>query len=283
MYEPTHIPEFRAKNALLSGLNFSLLYMDKYVDQDDPDIEPAHIHEYWEIFFNISSEVSIFDNNSIYPVAHGNAIITKANDIHVCVYEKSGRHEFFCLWIDAQEDSPVTRRLCEALCDNLLCFDGETAEKIRLLLFSLRDIYEEEGKDVERAVLFLQLITLLNSRRAYDGVQAKIPEQFQRILDDIDENFVNIRYVGDIVERHFVSTATLDRWFKRYLHITPREFLESKKLSHAANLLATGESVTDACLKSGFSDCSHFIRLFKRKFGETPLKFKQRSSQNGVG
>ncbi len=282
MYEPTHIPVFGEKNALLSGVNFSLHYNNSFIKHDDPDIEPAHIHEYTEIFFNVSSEVSFLINNRIFPVAHGNAVLLGANDIHVCIYEKSCNHEYFCLWIDAVAESPITALLRETKGDGLLCFDGKTAESIRLLLFSLWEIYFLEGKDAEKASLFLQIVTLLSKRNAMSPTGANVPEQFQRILDDINENFATIHYVSDIIDKHFVSSATLDRWFRRYLHITPREFLESKKLSHAANLLAVGESVTDACLKSGFSDCSHFIRLFKKKFGETPLKYKQRSSKSGL-
>ena len=277
MYEPTHIPVFHEKNTLLSGVNFSLHYKDSFIKRDDPDIEPAHIHKYFEVFFNISSEVSFLVNNKIYRVAHGNAVLIGANDIHVCIYEKSCNHEYFCLWIDSVAESPITSFLKDAMSDNLLCFDSKTAENIRLLLFSLYDIYCDKGKETEKAAIFLQIVTLLGKRSMASSVQVNVPEQFQRILDDINENFASIKYVGDIVDKHFVSSATLDRWFKRYLHITPREFLESKKLSHAACLLAAGESVTDSCMKSGFSDCSHFIRLFKRKFDETPLKYKQRS------
>lgn len=281
MYEPTHLPIFREKNALLTGVSFSLLYNNSFVRHDDPDIEPAHIHEYTELFFNISSEVSFLVNNKIFPIAHGNAVLVGANDIHVCIYEKSCNQEYFCLWIDSVAESPISTLLKEAKGDGLLCFDSKTSESLRLLLFSLWDIYEVEGMDTERASLFLQIVTLLSKRNAISPMDANVPEQFQRILDDINENFASLHYVSDIISNHFVSSATLDRWFRRYLHITPREFLESKKLSHAANLLAAGESVTDACLRSGFSDCSHFIRLFKKKFGETPLKYKQRSTNNG--
>ena len=91
-----------------------------------------------------------------------------------------------------------------------------------------------------------------------------------------------VRSVNDILTSHFVSSATLTRWFRKYLHSSPREYLESVKLANAAVLLSNGHSVTDACMRSGFSDCSHFIVLFKKKFGETPLKYKKKvkASQN---
>ena len=39
--------------------------------------------------------------------------------------------------------------------------------------------------------------------------------------------------------------------------------------------LRGGASVTAAATNAGFSDCSHFIVLFKKKFGQTPLEYKK--------
>lgn len=107
--------------------------------------------------------------------------------------------------------------------------------------------------------------------------QPHIPEVMQKILDDIQDNFSSIRNINDILSSHFVSSATLTRWFRSYLHSSPHEYLQSVRLSHAATMLLNGASVTEACMRSGFSDCSHFIVLFKKKFGETPLKYKKRA------
>jgi AraC-like DNA-binding protein len=58
--------------------------------------------------------------------------------------------------------------------------------------------------------------------------------------------------------------------------MSPHTFLEEKKLAYAKQLLMGGASVTDACFGAGFSDNSHFISVFKRKFGETPYKYKSK-------
>ena len=50
--------------------------------------------------------------------------------------------------------------------------------------------------------------------------------------------------------------------------------LQSRKMSHAKQLLEEGYSVNDACLAAGYTDCSYFIRVFKRHLGMTPLKYR---------
>ena len=59
--------------------------------------------------------------------------------------------------------------------------------------------------------------------------------------------------------------------------MTPSDYLRKRRLSHAAELLAGGSSVMEACLQSGFSDNSRFIALFKRYYGMTPLNYKKQT------
>jgi AraC-like DNA-binding protein len=99
----------------------------------------------------------------------------------------------------------------------------------------------------------------------------------QQILDYIDANFAQIRNVKDVSDKFFISSATLNRWFKKYLKISPGKYLETIKLAHAKKVLQNGGSVTEACFSSGFTDCSHFIVLFKKRFNVTPNKFKNNS------
>ena len=121
----------------------------------------------------------------------------------------------------------------------------------------------------------MQLLALLEKNEASGGEKSYIPIALQRILDDIHQNFASIKSVNDILSTHFVSSATLTRWFRKYIHSSPREYLESIRLSNATRMLASGASVTDSCMSSGFSDCSHFIALFKKRFGETPYCYKK--------
>ncbi|MBQ8408185.1 MAG: helix-turn-helix domain-containing protein [Clostridia bacterium] len=276
MYEPTYPPQLSQKSELIPNLHFSLRYYNEFVTLGDESIEPAHIHDCFEIFFNLGNDVSFLVNNKLYPVGRGDAVISKINDIHVCIYQKSCLHTYFCLWIDAEDTAPIKNILNKIAIEPLLTFDDETKELIRNVLFSLDASCKDDELELMKNALLLQLLTLFDKRQNAISDFAYIPEPLQRILDDINDNFAEIRHVNDILDHHFVSSATLNRWFRRYIHLSPREFLESKKLSHAASLLASGKSVTEACMRSGFSECSYFIGRFKKKFGETPLKYKQR-------
>jgi len=68
------------------------------------------------------------------------------------------------------------------------------------------------------------------------------------------------------------SLATFKRDFQRHFHTAPRQWINRKRLEHAQMLLrTTDQSVTLIALTCGFESASHFIRLFRRSFGVTPL------------
>lgn len=68
-----------------------------------------------------------------------------------------------------------------------------------------------------------------------------------------------------------VTPEYLCRLFRRYLGITPWQYLERLRLRVAHYLLQeTGLSVGDVAFLAGFNDLRHFQRLFKRAYGKTP-------------
>lgn len=82
--------------------------------------------------------------------------------------------------------------------------------------------------------------------------------------------------VNELCEKFFISRSSLYRAFRNELDINPSKYIENRRLSNAKKLLEQGESVQTASEKSGFPDYSHFISLFKKRFGITPKKCQKR-------
>ena len=276
MYEPKYLPQLNEALSFVSGIRFSIVHNNKFQHPDAPDVDPLHSHNYLEIFINVSSDISFLVNNNLSPVAIGNAVVSRPGDMHRGFFHKSGVHEHICIWMDADFANPIFSFLHEKDFCPFYSFEEQTKKKLQSLTFSLLDATQKGGSDLEKASYLLRILTFFEKKTSHETEHSNVPETLQRILDDIHKNFSVIRGVGDILKTHFVSSATLTRWFRKYLHSSPREYLESVRLSNATILLSKGHSVIDACMRSGFSDCSHFIVLFKKKFGETPLQYKKK-------
>ena len=88
----------------------------------------------------------------------------------------------------------------------------------------------------------------------------------------INKRGITVRELADIChfsEYHFM------RFFKRHMNMTSIEYLNQYRLEIASRQLAeTNLSVTSIALESGFNNISYFNRVFKRKFGVTPMEYR---------
>ena len=145
----------------------------------------------------------------------------------------------------------------------------------------MRDLGEEDTptNQVLKSSYLLQFLSLfITATNLAKDSHPTIPPILQNILKYFDEHASTIRSLQEVADEFFISLATLNRYFRKYAQISPKEFLESKKLSMAKIILSNGGSVTTAGEEAGFFDTSHFISAFKKKFGETPLQYKRHIS-----
>ena len=267
--------QWTSKFAVLNDLRFSLRYSDGTTLSTD---SPSHIHNGIEFYINLTGNVSFLVDDRLHPVVNGDIIVSRPNVFHHCVYHSYCHHEHYCLWIDAEENSPLFCFLNEEDFDPHVTFDSATKEKELELLNKLFQLQEDETSKGEtlKANYFLQFLSLfLTKRKISKETKSDVPDVFLEILKYYDKNATTIRSLNQVADYFFISTATLNRYFKKYLHLSPKDFLESKKLSIAKITLSKGSSVSEAGEEAGFFDTSHFILCFKKKFGITPFQYKR--------
>jgi len=245
-----------------------------------PDVpEQPHIHDSYEIYVNVSDDVTFLVNNTLYPVRNGDIIITRPGDVHLCVYKCNQVHECFCLWINCPDDSPLLSFANREDFTNYIHFPSETRTELLRLLYLLKDAEISQQEPARTSYIF-RILTLLSEGKQTLPKGPILPESVQEVLDCIHSNFTQIHCIEDIVSATHISGSTLNRWFRNYLQLSPYKYVEALKLSFAQKLLLEGHSVTEAADRSGFTDCSRFIAIFKNKFGMTPLKYKKSAVNN---
>ena len=273
MYQPKYLPNLDSKVDSISDMRFGITHTKSFIDCHSQNIDPLHMHGYMEIFFNVGKDVSFFVNDTLYHVGRYDAVVSTNNDVHMCVYNSSDTHEYFCLWIDADFNLPLFSFIKRESSCPLVTFGEHEGQKMLSCLLSLKNLSETNSDMAELTLNLYRILMQFNDANTRSKLKVTLPETMQGIIDDIRENCEYIDSVNDILKNHFISSATLTRWFRKYLHISPHEYLESQKLARALDALLNGASVTESCLKSGFTDVSYFIVRFKKKFGETPMPY----------
>ncbi len=105
-------------------------------------------------------------------------------------------------------------------------------------------------------------------------------EQFLKRLLDIFENHIS---EADYSTESFaseigMSRSNLHRKLQALTNQPTHEFLRTLRLKRAAQLLikSTG-SVTEVAYSVGFNNLSHFTKIFRQQFGQTPSEFANKN------
>ncbi len=101
-----------------------------------------------------------------------------------------------------------------------------------------------------------------------------LPEELEKIMKFLEKKKFIISDMEELLQAAGISHSTLLRLFKKHFNSSPHAFLISKRLERSTALLSTGCNVKEAARQCGFEDAAHFSRLFKKKFGMAPVKYK---------
>ncbi len=260
----------------MSAIDFSI----RYVEMDPGALlnhHGTHIHKECEIYLNLSGNVSFEVENHLYPISRGSVIITRPFEYHHCLYHSNDRHNHFWITFSADEKQEFLEMFFdrEKGKKNLIFLDEEQLDEACRLMKRLMD---DKADSLSRRILFLQLMHVLRQSRngGGAGIADTMPNDVARALRFMEEHLVEDFDSHALAAACNVSVNTLERHMKETLGITPFAMLRKKRLIASLAWLREGDSVTEAALKSGFSDYSNYIQLFRKQFGFTPLQYKKK-------
>lgn len=97
----------------------------------------------------------------------------------------------------------------------------------------------------------------------------------QRILRHLESHYGESVTLAQLAAREQVSPSYLSRCFRKELGMGIHEYLNHFRILKAAELLQD-HSVAETCYLCGFCDSSHFISVFKKHQGCTPMQYQKR-------
>lgn len=234
-----------------------------------------HKHDKCEIYINLSGDVSILVEDSIYPMERGCVCITRPGERHRCIYHNNGPHEHYWILFSPTGNEKLLNLFYSRPIgqNNLLILPFESSKKLISLCSSL---ISSKFDELKTQLDFWSIIYILSNNSQFIDMRSiqKFPD-VTLALNYINKHFTEAIDYKFLAANSNVSISTLERHFTVLFNTTPREYVKQQRLSYASELLKTGESVSDVALKSGFTDYSSFISFFKKQFGITPLKYQK--------
>ena len=100
------------------------------------------------------------------------------------------------------------------------------------------------------------------------------PRWLQSVEDAIEAAGAETPSVTDLAALAGVHASHLLRTFRRYHGTTVATYVRRRRIERARNEVAKGDRpLSMIALDAGFSDQSHFTRVFRQTFGETPARY----------
>lgn len=142
----------------------------------------------------------------------------------------------------------------------------------------------KQAKSLERLTLLLKVLDRLNNAKTSE-ISSYIPQGLsennnivikkavQYIVQNATDEELVIQHVLDHVN---MSRATFSRHFQKVLGLSFTQFLQSIRLEKARNLLVSSDkSITEIAFEAGFSNLSHFNKIFKKRWSLSPRDLRK--------
>ena len=82
--------------------------------------------------------------------------------------------------------------------------------------------------------------------------------------------------VALIARQFYISREHLSRTFKGYTSESISHYIAELRMQAFRYGLLSGKGVLAACMESGFSDYSSFVKSFRKFYGVTPAEYRER-------
>lgn len=152
-----------------------------------------------------------------------------------------------------------------------------TTPEIRLVLQQLLDCPPErklrklylEGKVLELLSLFCD--EAIGKQKNTKDISREDYRCLMKAREIIDNHFLHPLKIAQIAEQCFLSETKLKQGFKICFNCTVYEYIVEKRMEMAYRLLQSGKyKVKDVVWLVGYTNASHFIDAFKKRYGVTP-------------
>lgn len=110
-----------------------------------------------------------------------------------------------------------------------------------------------------------------------------MPPCILRAITHMADNFSKQITLGELAEEAGLSKYHLCRSFKKYMAMSPMQFLAATRVERAKKLMVdTSLTITMIAMEVGFNDVSTFISHFRKICGITPTAFKKSLRQSSA-
>ncbi len=245
----------------------------------------SHRHTGYEILFVHSGIGNIVVRNKVLKLVNGAIYFIDASDLHCSIPENP---EHYCRSLIVLS-SDLVDKMCtlfdtKELTDILFKKNGgvslitskEQMNEIEKIFLKINTAIESKDRYIKFTAFsgFTDIMRICSESSGHVPLsETSIPAKAMEYINShLSENIS----LNDIAGHCYVNHYYLCHQFKKKLGMTIYDYILSRRIIMAQNLLKSGNmricEISESC---GFSGPSYFSMVFKRETGQTPLQFKK--------
>lgn len=250
-----------------------------------------HHHDFYEIYFFISGNVSYNIESRSYRLSPGDILVISPQELHQPVFSPDKQnYERYVLWINGSflqqfilpgQDLSQCFDTANPNHTNLIRPDGATRELLSYLFQQLAREQDSQEFASELCCLSLlaQLLVLVNrtALRAGRAPEARdnADSVVYRILTYISNHYHEDLSLDFLANEFFISKYHLSREFSRVVGTSVHRYIVQKRLIMARQMIAAGRPTSEVFQHCGFGDYSNFYRAFKSEYQISPREYQE--------
>lgn len=144
-------------------------------------------------------------------------------------------------------------------------------KEIRSMLEKAYLLAQKPGNELLTAsylTIFLQLVIAFSKESRYH-----MTPDIDSAIRYVDSHITEELSLEELARFCGLSTSQFKQKFRHIVGISPRNYINRKKIEYAKTLLQRGISVTDTAMQMGFTSSTYFSTVFKKYTMQTPTGY----------
>lgn len=244
-----------------------------------------HYHEFKKIVIFLKGEVTYCIEGKSYELQPYDMVLVDSGEVHRPIVKSSSSYERIIIYISPdflqsyrQESYDLGYCFCKSMEEksNVLRMPSMKNSKLYQVCRELESSFEDTdyASELYQNLLFLEFMICLNRAALHDALTymdtAAGNEKILSVLAFLNEHLTEDISIESLSEQFFISKYYLMHSFKEETGYTIGNYLTTKRLRYARELIRSGVPVTQACFECGFKNYSTFSRAYKKAFQASP-------------
>jgi len=231
-----------------------------------------HTHGFCEIIFLKAGDVSAVIGEKAYKLKENSLVIFRANIPHRIRIDSDEVYDRHNIIFD---EANFANNIFSKISKNLDVLDCNN-NKYLIELFEKMDYYYKKFDEKDSTNLIIGLIQELIFNLYIMPVEnfsaniLPVNPIIKKAVEYINAYYTTPITIDDICRNVSVTKSHLHHLFIDNMKISPKKYINTKRLSMSQKLIMSGEKPSDVYSKCGFNEYVTFFRSYTKQYGYTP-------------